>query len=139
MKKFLAPLLLILAASSTTQAAPPVGTFGHEFTSSKDEPVWSVEAKGDSYKVLTHGEGKRKSAHTLTPEERKAFWTKMAWVAGSHQDSECIGDSAELICYVPTKTRQSIPDLQGYASDFFHYDKVGGIMEIRKISGAKSR
>jgi hypothetical protein len=130
--KFLSSALLLLTASATAQAALPVGTFSHEFTSIKDAPVWSVLSKAGTYKILTHGDGKRRSAHVLTPGERKAFWTQMDWAPGSHEDAECIGSAAELICYVPTKTREFIPELRSKATDFFHFDKMGGIMAIKK-------
>ena len=137
MNKFFSSALLLVTATTTTQAALPVGTFGHEFTSTKDAPVWTVQAGGGSYKLLSHGDGKKKSAHILTSGERKAFWTKMAWTPGSDQDAECIGGTAEIICYIPTKTRQSIPAIQSQVSDFFHFDRTGGLMEIQKIGGDK--
>ena len=70
MNKFLSSAFLLLTASASTYAALPVGTFGHEFTSTKDAPVWSVQVGAGSYKVLNHGDGKKKKAHILTTAER---------------------------------------------------------------------
>jgi hypothetical protein len=138
MNKFFSSALLLLTASTTAQASLPVGTFGHEFTAIKNAPVWSVRTQAGTYNVLSYGGGIKKSAHVLTRDERIAFWSEMAWTPGSHEDAECIGNTLETICYVPTKTRKLIPALQSQASDFFHFDKTGGIMEIQKISGDKN-
>lgn len=138
MNKFFSSALLLLTASTTAQASLPIGAFGHEFTATKNAPVWSVRTQAGTYNVLSYGDGKKKSAHVLTRDERKAFWSKMAWTPSSHENAECIGNRLETICYVPPKTRQLIPALQSQVSDFFHFDKIGGIMEIQKISGDKN-
>lgn len=138
MVKFLLAAFL-LTASAMAHAALPVGTFGHEFTSTKDAPVWSVQPGAGEYKVLSHADGKKKTAHVFTNAERRVFWTKMDWARDSHQDSECIGGATELFCFVSAKTRLSIPTLQSQTSDFFHFDTVGGIMENRKIGAEAPR
>lgn len=137
MKALLQTVFYFMAAIASAKAALPVGTFGHGFTKVDGEPVWSIQAHSNGYKIFGHGDGKKRSAHLLTSAERKIFWSKMAWSFGSHQNAECIGVASELICYVPSQTRQSIPALQLHLSDFFHYDKSGGIIEVRLLRTSK--
>jgi len=139
MNKLLSSALLLLTTTGTAQAAPPVGTFGHEFTSSKHTPVWSVQPLSGAFKILSYGDGKKKSAHSLSPSERGAFWAKMDWPLSSSGNSECIGTTNEIFCYVPSPTRHLIPDLRSQTSDFFHFDSTGGLIEIAKISNMKAK
>lgn len=133
MNKYFASALLFVTTASTAQASVPIGTFGHGFTKSKDTPVWTVTPRAQGFSLVSHGDGRKTVAHVLTISEREKFWHAMSWGANLHMNSECIGGKTELICYVPASTRQSIPDLQSQDSDFFHFDKMGGIMEIKKI------
>ena len=139
MNRFLKTAFLFAAAIASAKAALPVGTFGHEFTKTKGEAVWSIQAGVASYKLIRHNDGKKQLAHTLTPVERKKFWLKMAWPAGTHQNSQCIGVPGELICHVPSTTRLSIPALQSHSSDFFHYDKIGGIIEAQLFAQERAK
>lgn len=137
MKALLKIVFIFMAAIASAKAALPVGTFGHGFTKVNGEPVWSIQAHATGYKLLGHGDGNIRSAHILTSAERKIFWSQMAWSSGSYQNAECIGVASELICYVPPQARQSIPALQSHSSDFFHYDKTGGIIEAKFLRTGK--
>ena len=37
-----------------------------------------------------------------------------------------------MICHIDSATRKNIPDLQSNQTDFFYYDPMVGLMEIKK-------
>ena len=139
MKKIFAIAGLLATMMAHAQANPVVGTFGHDYTEKTNEPVWTVSSAGQQIKLKSHGGGPTVKVTILSREQRKALWDALAFDSdtGSFAQAECVGGGAEYICHVPMAARAGIPELKTQKSDFFHYDRAGGLMEIRKIAAAK--
>lgn len=114
---------------------PFVGRFTHDYTRSKDESVWTVKKSGAAWQVLIHGSRETVSARRTSDAERKAFWEQMWWPADKANDARCLrieGKWPGLMCYVQSSTRAHISDLAKNKSDYFYFDPMGGLREIRR-------
>lgn len=117
-----------------THASSLVGVFGHNFTGRKNDPVWTVKQEPGHFTLITHGDGSTSPLRVLSKAEITRFWKKMLWEQESSKKAECLGNRDEILCFVPTQSRKSIPWLEDNTSDYFYYDKMAGIMEIYLIS-----
>ncbi len=131
--------LLFLFSTSLAHAALPLGDFGHEFTQSRNDKVFTVAPSGKAYSVTYHGDGTRKPMDVWSAGQRRAFWERMQWKDAAHASAECIGTSDEVFCFLPAASRKQSDFFTDYASDFFHYDTVGGFMEIRPLGKVAPR
>jgi len=117
-----------------THASSLVDVFGHNFTGRKNDPVWTVKQESGHFTLITHGDGSTSPLRVLSKAEITRFWKKMLWEQESSKKAECLGSRDEILCFVPTQSRKSIPYLEDNTSDYFYYDKMAGIMEIYLIS-----
>ena len=132
------PLALLAAFSfslfSFAQSNPLVGVFGHNFSSKKNTPVWTVKEGKVDFQLHFHGDGSVTSVKTSSLDDRKKFWAAMWWSSDTYANARCLGNSAEILCFVPKADRLREPGLRDLGSDFFHYDRIGGVMEVNRIS-----
>lgn len=133
MNKMTAAALLFLSATSLAHAALPLGAFGHDYTKSKTDKVFTIAPSGKAFSVTYHGDGTRKPMDVWSADQRRAFWERMQWQDTAHASAECIGASDEVFCFLPAATRKQSDFFKDYGSDFFHYDTVGGFMQIHPI------
>ncbi|MDR2876066.1 MAG: hypothetical protein LBV44_09100 [Methylobacillus sp.] len=111
-----------------------VGEFGHEFTKKPGTPVWAITGSNNQYWLDSLGDEEPPApAHEYSESERRKFWGRMLWSEETSAAARCIGNDAELICYVPPKTRSAIDWLKNRQSDYFYYDTMMGVMEIQKL------
>lgn len=113
-----------------------VGSFSHRFSKSANAPVWTVKLVDKQFQLVSHGANTSADIILLNEQERKDLWTSLAFDVDtdSFLAAECVGAAhIEYICHVPHKSRADIPQLRSRKSDFFHYDKTGGLIEIHKI------
>lgn len=120
--------------SGAAQTDSLAGEYGHNYTEKDGTPVWEVRQKGDTYELLSLGTPpSSQEVHVLTADERRHFWQTMWWSEESSAQVNCIGNTQEVICFVPATTRQTIAALKENDSDYFYYDPTGGLMEIQKL------
>ncbi|HZX30103.1 MAG TPA: hypothetical protein VFF03_02010 [Rhodocyclaceae bacterium] len=127
-------LIAFLALPSIACANSLTGIYSHNYTAKKNEPVWSIKAKNNAFTLTTHGENGQSRLQTLTDSEIREFWEKMGWEEEFAKGVECIGNAGDIFCKVPAKTKNGISWLRENKSDYFHFDKIGGLMEIKKAS-----
>ena len=137
MKKWLTMACLLLASAAHAQTNPLAGTFGHGSTSKLDDPVWTVRVVAGQAQLYAHGSKTMAKGVLMTGQQRKQLWDHLDFASESFQQAECIEADGEYVCYVPKKSRARDTLLKSQKSDFFHFDKVGGLMEIHKIRGFK--
>jgi len=110
------------------------GKFGHQYTEPKNTPVWEIKKINDQYQLSIWGATETSQpSHELSEQERRKFWQKMWWPEDSSVSASCVMNSEEMICYVSPKARNEIDYIKGYKSNYFHYDRMGGVMETHKI------
>ena len=153
--------LCLIALSPLASAGEPrsfAGDYGHDATHDADEVVWRVQEAGDAWRLTSTGDGEVVDAHRLGERGRVAFWTRMGWPVDSSQDADCLswgekpasledlfadapasrtatGDDYGLgvLCHVPSPARARIDWLSGNGSDWFYYDAMLGVMEVRRL------
>jgi len=134
------------------------GDYGHGATHDANDVVWRVQDMGDGWRLTSTGDGKVVDAHRLGERGRAAFWSRMAWPVDSSRDAECLtwgrkpaslddlladappapappGDDygEGVLCHVPSTARARIDWLAGNTSDWFYYDTVAGVMDVRRL------
>ncbi|UXY14559.1 hypothetical protein N8I74_14700 [Chitiniphilus purpureus] len=125
----------ILIAPVLALADPPLGVFGHQFTEREGEPVWTIEQESaDVFTLFVHGDSLGWRLDRLDSDEIKSFWRKMGWPQGAVHHASCIGDGESVFCHMPANARRRIPWLAENKSDYFYYDTMAGVMEIRLIA-----
>jgi len=137
MKRILA--VILLSAMTTAVSANPdsvVGQFTHDFTLPKNQPVWTVKKTGTTWQVLFHGSNETLSAKQVDEAGKAAFWEQMWWPSDKAKDAQCLsieGKWQGMMCYVHGNARAEVSDLARNGSDYFYYDPLGGLKEIRRI------
>lgn len=154
-------LLFLLLLAPSTQAAPPApfaGQYGHGATADSDDVVWIVQGEAPSWHITRTTDDEQVDAQRMGARGREAFWHRMDWPADSSTDADCLtwgerpaslqdlladtpptrtpgGEDYGLgvLCHVPTPARARIDWLAGHASDWFYYDPVAGVMEVRRL------
>ncbi|MCH6483282.1 hypothetical protein MMG85_06840 [Pseudoxanthomonas sp. LH2527] len=154
-------LLFLLLLAPSAQAVPPApfaGQYGHGATADSDEVVWSVQGEAPSWRLTRTADDEQVDAQRMRARGREAFWTRMDWPVDSSTDADCLtwgekpaslqdlladtppaplaaGDDYGLgvLCHVPAPARSRIDWLAGNASDWFYYDPVAGVMEVRRL------
>ena len=114
---------------------PLVGQFTHDYTRPKNASVWTVKKSGAEWRVLVHGSKGAVLATRVSEAERKAFWEKMWWPAEKAKHAQCLslGDAWQgMMCYVQKSNRAGVEKLAKKKSDYFYYDQMAGLMEIRQ-------
>ncbi|MFC5476637.1 hypothetical protein [Massilia suwonensis] len=114
---------------------PLVGSFTHDFTRIKNDSVWTVKKTGSVWKVRVHGSNEIAGARLVSDSEKAAFWEQMWWPADKAKDAQCLRieeQSQGMMCYVRGSTRAGIGGLSKHKSDYFYFDAMGGLMEIRR-------
>ena len=128
--------LLLFAAASVANATPEplAGQFTHDFTNPANEPVWTVTKTGTGWKVFLHGANMKLSATEVNETERQDFWEQMWWPAEKAVGAKCLrlsGEWAGMMCYAPRSVRAGIQGLAKNKSDYFYFDSMLGLREIR--------
>jgi hypothetical protein len=125
---------LLLSCGIAAQAQSlPVGSFGHRYTNDTKAAVWTVtlhNASTQEYNLLRHGDAQQTKLKPLSKKEREQFWGRMHWSVSEADAAACLGNRLDILCFVPRKIRQKNDWLKSYKSDFFHYDTIGGVMEM---------
>lgn len=155
------PLACLLALSPLAGAGEPVsfaGDYGHGATHDANEVVWRVQDAEAGWRLTSTGDGEVVDARRLGPRGRAAFWTRMGWPVDSSDGADCLtwgekpaslddlladtpptpaapGDDYGLgvLCHVPPTQRARIDWLAGNGSDWFYYDTMAGVMELRRL------
>lgn len=127
--------LCVLTSTAYAETDPLVGSFTHDFTRPKNQSVWTVKKSGATWQVLLHGSHETVRARVATDAERTAFWEQMWWPADKANDAQCLqieGKWQGLMCHVQSSTRAQVSDLAKNKSDYFYFDQMGGLREIRR-------
>jgi hypothetical protein len=130
--------VLLLGAITSGVAAGPdplVGQFTHDFTRPENQPVWTVKKSGTGWRVLFHGANETMVAKQVNNAGKAAFWEQMWWPADKAKDAQCLsieGKWQGMMCYVHRNARAGVSDLAQNGSDYFYYDPLGGLKEIRR-------
>jgi len=113
-----------------------VGQFTHDFTLPENQPVWTVKKTGTTWRVLFHGSNETLLAKQVDEAGKAAFWEQMWWPSDKAKGARCLsigGKWQGMMCYVHGKARAEVSDLAQNGSDYFYYDPLGGLKEIRRI------
>jgi hypothetical protein len=136
MKRLLTVFYLsALAGVACAETNPLAGSFTHNFTRAENQSVWTVKKAGTAWQVRVHGSNETLRARPVSDAERAAFWEQMWWPADKANDAQCLrieGPLQGLMCYVQSSTRADVSDLSKNKSDYFYFDQMGGLMEIRR-------
>jgi len=134
-------LLCLIFPAVVSAQTHLVGDFTHDYTTPKNKPVWTIQNTSDIWTVYNHGGKKTFKAKTLSEAERRKFWEKMWWPTATAAEASCLTYDEALICHVPKKAKIKIDDLKNRGSEYFHYDSIGGMMEIslKKVDEAIQR
>lgn len=133
MRKLLLIACLVTPALAAAQVAQVLGDYTHEFTKDK-RPVFSVKMAGEKIR-LEYNDKTHSEVVLLTKQERKDVWDALGFNSktGSYEHAECVGAANEYICYLPKISRTQMSYFDDWKTDYFHYDKVLGVTEIRKM------
>jgi len=128
-------VFLLFAVTSFANAKPDqlIGQFTHDFTKPANAPVYTVTKSGAKWRVFLHGANKTVSAKEASESERKEFWEQMWWPAEKAIGAHCLrlgGEWQGLLCYAPGREGTETPVI-AKKSDYFYFDSMGGLMEIR--------
>lgn len=136
MKRILIAATFFFASfASSAQPNVLIGRFGHEYTKPKGAAVWDVRTSGDQLQLVTlNAEESNARSHELTEGERRKFWQSLWWPEETSVAARCVGNSEEVLCHVPPSVRSKINDLVRHRSNYFHFDPIGGLMEIQRAS-----
>lgn len=138
MSRQLALFLLCSVPGLVLDASGPLtGQFTHNFTRPENQSVWTVTKTGITWKVLVHGSNQILRAKEVGEEKKEEFWEKMWWPTEEARNAQCLTfeDNLErIMCYVPRSSRAELSELSKNASDYFYFDQMGGLMEIRRKS-----
>ena len=154
----LACLLALCPLASASGPLSFAGDYGHGATHAADEVVWRVQDADTGWRLTSTGDGEVVDAHRLGPRGRAAFWARMGWPVDSSDAADCLtwgGKPASLddlladappaaaapgddygegvLCHVPPAQRARIDWLAGNGSDWFYYDTMAGVMELRRL------
>ena len=136
MKRLLAVICLyVLAGSASAETNPLLGSFTHDFTRPSNQSVWTVKKVGTAWQVRVHGANETVRAKRMSDAEKAAFWEQMWWPLEKAKDAQCLRIEKELqglMCYVHGNSRVTIDALSKNKSDYFYFDSMGGLMEIRR-------
>ena len=112
-----------------------VGTYGHDFTRNKTDPVWTISEKRGHFMLLSHGDQSTAALHAMSAADQAAFWKQMIWDEKSAAGAHCMRSDEEVFCYVPKPSRGAEPYLRDLNSDYFSFSQMGGIFKLNKLSG----
>jgi hypothetical protein len=132
-KRLLSLVLLIAAFPAFAEINPIVGAFGHDFTTTKNDPVFTVKENKGSFQLTQHGDDSMHTLSALSNAAKKEFWDKMWWESNSFEKAQCLGNQEVIMCFVPKAERQKEAGLKDRQSDYFYYSPIAGVMEIAKI------
>lgn len=136
MNRILSVLLLSAVTSGAVAGPDPlVGQFTHNFTRPDNQPVWTVEKSGTRWRVLFYGSNEKFAAKQVDKAGKAAFWEQMWWPSDKAKDAQCLsieGKWQGMMCYVHGNARAEVSDLARNGSDYFYYDPLGGLKEIRR-------
>lgn len=160
MRRFALLLLFCIPCAFADAGEPPAfaGRYGHDATALPDDVVWIVQQAGDRWRVMQVGDGSTSDAHRLQRRGRDAFWARMDWPEGTGTDADCLSWGEKpgslqdllseappapsapgedyghaLLCHVPQPSRARIAWLADNTSDWFYYDPVFGVIEVRAL------
>ncbi|RZA34063.1 MAG: hypothetical protein EOP92_17600 [Lysobacteraceae bacterium] len=149
----------LLVATIPASAADPdvlAGRYGHDVSEPAYQPVWEVIHEGGRWQARNVGDDDYSVAYRMSGVGRRAFWEKMGWPLASADTADCVswGDAPAslvdmleeaipvtgadtyglaLVCHVPPATRAQIDWLRASAEDWFYYDPMAGVMEVRRL------
>ncbi|MET0892045.1 MAG: hypothetical protein ABWY01_00570 [Pseudoxanthomonas sp.] len=153
-------LIALVGPGANALAAEPdhplSGRYGHDASEPAYAPVWELQRRGEGWLAVTLVDGQSVHAYPLSSAGRAAFWKKMNWAVASAADANCIswGEAPPdllgmlqespgvappdtfgeaLICHVPAASRRAIDWLAGATEDWFYYDPVAGVMQVRQL------
>ncbi len=151
-------LLLALQAPGALSPVPDLlsGRYGHASSEPAYQAVWEVSHAVDGWHARNLEEPTTSAAIRLSPAGRRAFWEKMGWPVASADTADCVtwGEAPAsllslledkpanpiagtfgnaLLCHVPAAARKEIGWLQDSIEDWFYYDPVAGVMEVRRL------
>ena len=145
------------------QAAEPdllSGRYGHDASEPAYQAVWEVTHQGQDWQARNLADDAASMAYRLSPAGRRAFWEKMDWPSQTADNADCVtwgeaeaslldllqepqadaGPKAgadvvgnALVCHVPAAARKKIGWLQDSSEDWFYYDPMAGVMEVRRL------
>ncbi|MFC4931953.1 hypothetical protein [Massilia sp. GCM10023247] len=134
MRNLIFVLLFAAANVASANSEKLAGQFTHDFTNPANEPVWTVTKSGSRWKVFSHGANKVLRAKEASESERRDFYEQMWWPAEKALGAKCLrisGDWPGMMCYIPVSERTGIAGLANNKSDYFYFDSMGGLREIR--------
>ena len=150
----------LLVATIPAWAADPdvlAGRYGHDASEPAYQPVWEVIHEGERWQARNVGDDAYSVAYRMSGVGRRAFWEKMGWPLASADVADCVSwgtapaslvDMLEeitpvtgadtyglaLVCHVPPAARTQIDWLQASTEDWFYYDPMAGVMEVRRLA-----
>ena len=156
-------VLLSLAPGCALAAEPDVlsGRYGHDASEPAYQAVWEVSRQDQAWQARNLTDDAASTAYRLSPAGRRAFWEKMDWPSQTADTADCVtwGEAAPslldmlqepqadggpktgadvvgnaVVCYVPAGARKQIGWLQDRREDWFYYDFLTGLMEVRRLS-----
>ncbi|HRH17335.1 MAG TPA: hypothetical protein PLS22_07760 [Aquabacterium sp.] len=110
-----------------------LGNFGHEFTRTSKDIVWTIKAAGEKFDITYHGDNTKDRLRPLSSKAVRSLWQKLHWPDETMSSASCLGNEEDTFCHVPKEQRANIDWLMDYKSDFFYYSVMGGIMQIHKM------
>ncbi len=153
-------LLLAPVCAQAAEADPLSGRYGHDASEPAYQAVWEVSRQGQDWQARNLTDELASTAYRLSPAGRQAFWEKMDWPSHTAATADCVtwGEAAPslldllqesqadaepkaavdvvggaLVCHVPAEARKQIGWLQDSSEDWFYYDAMAGVMEVRRL------
>ena len=153
-------LSLVPVCGQAAEADLLSGRYGHDASEPAYQAVWEVSRQGEIWQARNLSERTAATAYQLSSVGRRAFWEKMDWPSHAADTADCVtwGEAAPslqellqetqadggpkagadvvgdaLVCHVPAEARKQIGWLQDNREDWFYYDSVAGVMEVRRL------
>ena len=129
-----ASCFLTLSGLAFAAPEPLQGEFTHDATLPPNKAVWIITKNSNAWRVFLPGANETLDAEKVSAAKRKVFWAKLWWPTEAAKNAECLSyklQTEAVICYVPRNVREKVDDLKAYASDYFYFDSLLGLQEIR--------
>lgn len=153
-------LSLVPVCGQAAEADLLSGRYGHDASEPAYQAVWEVSRQGENWQARNLTEQAASTAYRLSPAGRRAFWERMDWPSHTADTADCVtwGEAepslsdllqespadadpkttedvvgGALVCHVPAEARKQIGWLQDSGEDWFYYDAMAGVMEVRRL------
>ncbi len=111
-----------------------IGKYGHAYTAQENTPVWAIKEQKGKFTIFQYGDNSKQFATIATEQQKQSFWKKMLWEPTSSTNATCILSKESIFCHFTDDARKQVAYLSSYQTNYFYYDTMLGLMEIKMLN-----